>query len=51
MVKKADKWIERVTWMRRMNGKVDVDRGKDGVGSSSETKYGVCSRSVVGRRT
>ena len=37
--------------MSRVNGQVEVDKGKDGVGASSETKHGICSRSVVDRRT
>ena len=28
MAKKAEEWIERVTWMSRVNGQVEVDRGR-----------------------
>ena len=28
MAKKAEEWIGRVTWMSRVNGQVEVDRGR-----------------------
>ena len=28
MAKKAEEWIGRVAWMNRMNGQVEVDRGR-----------------------
>ena len=28
MAKKAEEWIERVTWMSRVNGQVEVDGGR-----------------------
>ena len=28
MAKKAEEWIGRVTWMSRVNGLVEVDRGR-----------------------
>ena len=37
--------------MSRVNGQVELMIEEDIVGASSETKYGACSRSVVGRRT
>ena len=39
-----------VTWMSRMNGQVVVDCEQMVWQASSETKCGVCSRSVVDRR-
>ena len=36
--KKAEEWIGKVTWMSRVNGRMEVDR-EDAVGASSETKY------------
>ena len=28
MTKKAEEWIGKVTWMSRVNGQVEVDRGR-----------------------
>ena len=49
MVKKEEDWIGRVTWMSKVKSGGCRLR-KDGVGASSEIKYGVCSKSVVDRR-
>ena len=41
MANKADEWVGKVTWMSRVNGQVEVDRGR--MGTYEVTKCGAHS--------